>query len=282
MRFELLSSSTRESKYTLSKIDKLPIRESGQYIEQKHSRLAYYSDMFATAMKQWKHRVYLELYAGPGRCLIREGRTESEGSPLKVLDLNFTRFIFIERDEELAEALKKRIQHHPRANSVEIWNGDNFQALEHVDIPKKDALTFSFVDPTGLVEMSLIRKIKEVAPRGDMLINLMDSMGIKMNRFQYKADSGPNCRLTRMLGHDGWKKHLRLSKPEFYRKINFLFKEELRRLHYLTDDFDVKVTLKGSVHLYSLVFAAGHQRALEFWQKAVKGTTPQTDFLDQL
>ena len=48
---------------------------------------------FNQAMKDqvWlHHRLYLKLFAGPGKCLIRESNREDLGSPLKVLEKNFT------------------------------------------------------------------------------------------------------------------------------------------------------------------------------------------------
>ena len=86
-------------------LDGLPVRESGSWIQQKHHPLTYYSEIFNQAMKDqvWlHHRLYLELFAGPGKCLIRESNQEDLGSPLKVLEKNFTDFIFVEINEAAA------------------------------------------------------------------------------------------------------------------------------------------------------------------------------------
>ncbi len=279
----LPSARTIPWKGTVSTLDGLPVRESGEYIDQKHSRLEYYSNMFAGGMKnKWPNRVYLELYAGPGRCKIRETGKEEVGSPLKVLDLNFTRFIFVEREEAHAQALAKRIENHPRVEDVEIWNGDNFQALDQISIPSTRTLTFSFVDPTGLVEINLIKKLKQIAVKGDVLINLMDSMGIKMNWHYYRKSIGSNCKLTRLLGSDEWKEFRDLDSQQANAKIQELFRAKLEALGYLTEEYNVPVMMNGNNQLYRLVFAAGDQLGIKFWRAAVKGTTPQTDFFDQL
>jgi len=77
-----LASADRSAwKYSVSKNDGLPIRDSGAWIETKHKLLTYYSDLFATGMKnRWTNRVYLELFSGPGRCLIRTTNKEDFGS----------------------------------------------------------------------------------------------------------------------------------------------------------------------------------------------------------
>ena len=108
--------------------DGLPLRDSGSWIEEKHRALVYVAEMFATGMKPtankrgWPHRVYLELFAGPGLCHVRETSLETAGSPLKVINHEFTRFIFVDIATPAAQALAKRLAGFPNADKVEIWN----------------------------------------------------------------------------------------------------------------------------------------------------------------
>src|ERR1019366_2339212 len=82
---------------SLAESDGLPARPSGPWIETKHKLLTYYAQLFASGMKfKWKSRVYLELFSGPGKCLIRDTGKEDLGSPLKVIGHEFTKFIFTE------------------------------------------------------------------------------------------------------------------------------------------------------------------------------------------
>src|ERR1039457_4919383 len=114
-----------------SKTDGLPIRDSGVWIEKKHKPLVYYSEIFNRAMKgkPWDERIYFELFAGPGRCFVRETKKEEWGSPLQVLETNFTKFIFVEMNKHAAEALAIRIAGHANACKVEIWCGDCAEAI---------------------------------------------------------------------------------------------------------------------------------------------------------
>lgn len=49
--------------------------------------------MFATGMKnKFDNRVYIELFAGPGRCRFPDA-AEDLGSPLQMIDLEFTKFM---------------------------------------------------------------------------------------------------------------------------------------------------------------------------------------------
>jgi three-Cys-motif partner protein len=120
----LPSADQTEWKDDLAASDSLPIRTSGSWIDTKHRLLAYYADMFSSGMKRWKSRIYLELFSGPGRCLIRTTGEEEPGSPLVVIGHEFTRFIFTEISVPAAQALAKRLEPHPNAALAEIWCGD--------------------------------------------------------------------------------------------------------------------------------------------------------------
>jgi three-Cys-motif partner protein len=158
----------------VSKIDGLPLRDSGIWIERKHTPLVYYSEIFNQAMKDkpWDERIYFELFAGPGRCFVRETKEEQPGSPLQMLDTNFTKYIFVEMNKEAAEALATRIGQHPSASKVEIWCGDCAEAIQKIVIPPR-SLTFTFIDPTriGHAPFKSITTLVSKA-RSDILLNI--------------------------------------------------------------------------------------------------------------
>ncbi len=134
---------------------------------------------------KWPVRVYYELFSGPGKCVIRDTSEEEDGSPLQVLKYDFSRYIFTEMNMVLAKALQTRLASHPKANLCEIWCGDCSEAIDHVSIDP-NALTFTFIDPTGIghAPFSLIEKLNKKT-RVDLLINIQHGMGIKMNMHQY-------------------------------------------------------------------------------------------------
>lgn len=111
----------------------------------------YYGKLFSIGMKNlWKERVYCELFSGPGRCFVRDTSVEDLGSPLKVIDSPFTRFIFVERNLAAARALEERLSPFPNADRAEIWCGDCAEALTKIKFPTDNTLTFAFIDPTGI------------------------------------------------------------------------------------------------------------------------------------
>src|ERR1035441_5275389 len=260
---------------SISVEDGLPVRDSGPWVHTKHRLLAHYAEMFATGMKfKWKSRVYLELFSGPGRCLVRDTGREEAGSPLKVIGHEFTRFIFTERCAAAAEALIKRLEPFDNASLSEVWCGDCSEAIQHICIPR-GSLTFAFIDPTGIghAPFSLIEALHKKT-RCDLLINIQHGMGIKMNIHQYTPEAAEKSALTKFLGNDSWKQVPRHNPREFFRGVLELYKKQLDKLGFRFTGREVLVTNDQNTPLYLLLYASGDPKGKEFWDKAMKGVLP--------
>lgn len=278
---EYLASANRSPwDESMAPSDNLPARPSGPWIDTKHKLLTYYADLFAKGMKnKWASRVYLELFSGPGKCLIRDTRREDLGSPLKVINHEFTKFIFTEMSAPAAEALAQRIEPFENSERTEIWCGDCAEAIPHIRIPK-GSLTFAFIDPTGIghAPFSLIEALHRKT-RCDLLINVQHGMGIKMNVHQYTPDAGDESALTRFLGNDSWKQLPRHNAKEFFRGVLDLYRQQLDKLGFKFTGREVLISNTQGTGLYLLLFASGHPRGQEFWEKAMKGVLdPELDF----
>ncbi|HEY5233603.1 MAG TPA: three-Cys-motif partner protein TcmP [Verrucomicrobiae bacterium] len=255
--------------------DGLPIRDSGAWIETKHKLLTYYAHLFATGMKNfWKSRVYLELFSGPGRCVIRKTGKEDLGSPLKVIEKEFTKFIFTEMSVPAAEALAQRLENFENAANTEIWCGDCADAVKKMQIPA-GSLTLAFIDPTGIghAPFSLIETL-HTKTRCDLLINIQHGMGIKMNIHQYTPDANEESALTKFLGNDSWKKLPRHNARDFFRGVLELYKVQLDKLGFSFVGREVLITNDNNTPLYLLLYASKHPKGKEFWDKAMKGVLP--------
>jgi len=256
----------------LAASDGLPVRDSGPWIETKHGLLSHYAEMFATSMKyKWESRVYLELFSGPGRCVIRGTGKEEVGSPLKVINHEFTQFIFTELNWPGAEALATRLEPFENSCLAEIWCGDCAEAIQHIRIPAR-SLTFAFIDPTGIghAPFSLIEALHQKT-RCDLLINIQYGMGIKMNIHQYTPDADEQSALTRFLGNDHWKKVPQHNPRDFFRGVLDLYKERLDGLGFTFTGREVLIKNQKNTPLYLLLFASKHERGKEFWEKSLRG-----------
>lgn len=264
---------------TVAQCDGLPARPSGPWIDMKHRLLTYYAEMFATGMKNfWEKRVYLELFSGPGKCFIRDTKKEDLGSPLKVINYDFTHFIFTEMQASAATALAERLEPMANAGRAEIWCGDCAEAVQKFNIPS-GALTFAFIDPTGIghAPFSLIQTLHQ-RTRCDLLINIQHAMGIKMNIHQYTPEADDESALTRFLGHDGWKNLPRHNPKDFFVGVLDLYKKQLDGLGYKFTGREVMIPNKQGTALYLLLFASQHARGKDFWGKAMKGVMhPELD-----
>jgi len=276
--FHLLDSADKSPwKDSLSSTDQLPIRDSGAWIDTKHKLLTYYAHLFATGMKNaWKSRVYLELFSGPGRCLIRKTGKEDLGSPLKVIEHEFAKFIFTEMSVAAAESLAQRLEPFENAADTEIWCGDCADAIKQIQIPA-GSLTLAFIDPTGIghAPFSLIETLHRKT-RCDLLINIQHGMGIKMNIHQYTPDADEQSALTKFLGNDSWKQLPRHNPREFFRGVLDLYKEQLHKLGFKRECMgrEILITTDTNTPLYLLLFASKHPKGKEFWEKAMKGVLP--------
>ena len=280
-KFHLLPSADHSSwKESVSSVDGLPIRDSGSWIATKHKLLTYYAHLFASGMKyKWASRVYLELFSGPGRCLIRKTLKEDLGSPLKVIEHEFTKFIFTEMSVPAAEALAKRLEPFNNAQATEIWCGDCAEAIQKIQIPA-GSLTFAFIDPTGIghAPFALIETLHRKT-KCDLLINIQHAMGIKMNIHQYTEDADEQSALTKFLGNDSWKQLPRHNPRDFFRGVLGLYKGQLDNLGFSYVGQEVLISTDQNSPLYLLLFASKHPKGKEFWDKAMKGVLPmELDF----
>lgn len=273
VKFHKLESSDASTwRDPTSTLDALPIRDSGPWIDTKHRLLTYYADLFATGMKfKWKSRVYVELFSGPGMCLVRDTGKEEVGSPLKVIGHEFTKFIFTEISFPAAEALAKRLESYKNAARAEIWCGDCAEAIHRIRIPA-GSLTFAFIDPTGIghAPFSLIEALHQKT-RSDLLINVQYGMGIKMNIHQYTPGANEQSALTKFLGNDSWKQIPRHNPRDFFRGVLDLYKSQLDNLGFHFVGREVLVSNQKNTPLYLLLFASRHERGKEFWDKSLKG-----------
>lgn len=271
-KFHLLDSAKPGlPKETSFACDSLPIRESGSWAQDKHLYLTYYSSIFNAAMQsRWANRVYIEYFSGPGMCQIRGTNQEIQGSALKILEQDFTRFIFIEISTPLAEALRDRIKKHPKRHLVEIWAGDCNDALDRITLPQ-NSLSLAFIDPTRVKHcpFELIEKTRRKSSRIDLLINMPSGMDIKRNIQNYLKQEGPDAHLTRYLNSEEWRSIPGHDPGFFCHKIFSIFEQQLRALDWAYIGKQQQIVRDDGLPLYYLFFASGSSLGKKFWDQTL-------------
>src|SRR5271157_14296 len=251
--------------------DELPVRGSGVWAGEKLYYLERYLDIVSVGMKnRWAGKLYyVDLFAGPGKCLIRETREEIDGSPLIALKFNFAKYFFVESDEKCYRALAARVKVRAPEKDVDIIPGDCNDVIEKIKLPPA-SLALAFIDPTGVSPLAFdtISKLAENR-KVDLIINFHEGMGIRMNLRQYTR-SEANA-LDRFMGTSMWKESYGKSLKSFNQVCSEIAKEylgNLRALGYIAVDSDwVPVKTHQNTLLYYLVFASKHPRGNDLWRK---------------
>lgn len=127
--------------------DGLPARSTGQWVFDKKHYFERYLDIFSRGMgPKWAGKLcYVDLFAGPGRSIVRGSQEEVDGSPIVALDYEFNRYVFVDIPEILS-TLDKRLESHPKHARTALIPGDCNDVITEVlkQLPP-DHLTLAFI-----------------------------------------------------------------------------------------------------------------------------------------
>ena len=263
--------------------DGLPIRTTHAGTFEKLYWWYYYVSITTAALVgrpgKWPHRLtYVDLFAGPGVLISKDGQHRMPGSPMIAAHAvkPFDRMIFCEKNPHLATACEQRLAAWGAAERSVVIAGDCNQVIAQVAsaIPE-DSLTLAFIDPTGLhVHFETLETLTQ--DRGvDLLILFADRMDIVRNVERYAT--GESNKLDQMLGYDSrwrdaWQQLENRSVENICRLFNRIYQQELaRRLDYHEFESEV-VRLPARRGLYTILFASRHPLGRAFWKKSTEKT----------
>jgi three-Cys-motif partner protein len=255
-----------------SAIDGLPVRKSGEWAKRKHHFLKNYCGITTVSMRnKFKNGVvYLDVMAGPGKCKIEETNEEFPGSPMVALDHDFAKYIFIEEEPALANALKQRVANHPKASKIKIIP-ENWISVVRSGRLKFDVATLvvAFVDPTGISQVPLsAMKMLAHNPKIDLLITIQYRLGIVWNAPQYRKSKSGQTALDNFLDDQSWREWESQEPGEFGRLA----------VEHFCDKFQREEGFIGTRHLsipennplYRFTLFSRHPLGESFWLKILK------------
>jgi three-Cys-motif partner protein len=266
----------------------------GSWSAEKYGLITYYANIFSRAMKNSiQHLTYVDLYAGSGRANIKERSEFVDTSALLALKTTppFSSYIFCDINPEKISALKTRADRlFPQAKKTFVQGDARTSASEILRaIPQHKAgfkvLSFCVIDPfnTSSFNFEILEQLGQ--KRMDFMILIPSGMDIGRN-MGYYAEEG-NVGLEKFLGDPEWR-----GKWEEFQKMNrknadFVvdqFCEKMVRLGYQDSRMFLKpIYMTGTKRLlYHLAYFSKHPLGLDFWKKALKGTTHQTSLLEGL
>jgi three-Cys-motif partner protein len=250
------------------------VRASGAYAQEKLVYVAKYQDIFAHGMKnRWPERTYLDLMAGPGRCVDRDSGEEFEGSPMRSLAVPFTRRIFVEGDAVLCDALRRRVGDGPIVIAGDCNAAPVLARVRH-EMP--GGLGLAFIDNLGLnVPLATLETLT-----ADRNIDLMITFQVSdltrnvSNVLEERADPG---RFTAFFGSSDWIRVAMLARErnasasEVATELLEFYATRLNSFGYAHVAHSLRL-MKNSrnVPQYRLLLAGKHEKAVEFFAKIQK------------
>lgn len=252
--------------------DGLPARPSGSWAREKLHYVEKYQQIFALSMKnRFPRRMYIDLLAGPGRCVDDEG--EFKGSALLSRGALFTDRCFIEGDPEMASALRARLG--PDSHDVIEGDANSAPLLDAVRarIPA-GALSLAFVDNLGLtIPFSTIRTLT-AGHKVDLLITVMVSDLTRNQGHALRGEAGHDARFDGFFGSPEWRsvaqqaKHRNKTPAETVADLLGFYEDQFKAIGY--EHFaGARVPMKNSkqAELYRLFLVARSPKAVEFFRK---------------
>lgn len=236
--------------------------------------------IFNGGMKNlWKNRAFVDLLAGPGRCILKHSGEEFDGSPVRALkcDPPFTTVVLVESDPALFAALEARTAIY--APRVQLVAGDCNDPATIATIRKQipfRALTLAFADMLGLdVTFESVRRLTS-GRRIDLAITFQVSDLVR-NVPQVLAGNADGARLDRFFGTGDWRRVVAaaeggaLPTPAIGDALTDFYIQRLATLGYLhVAPLHRLMKNTANAPLYRVVLASKHATGADFFKKIAK------------
>jgi len=238
----------------------------GPWAPEKLYYLGLYCDIFNKGMKnKWPTRIYLDLFSGPGRCVVETSKEEIYGSPITSLncEIPFTHYFFNDNNPNFIEALNSRVSRCDFA-TIKLFNKDCNLAIEDLlkELPDR-ALYFCFIDPLNWeINFTSIQKLTE-GRQMDLLITF--HIG------NIKRDAAdPPQELIDFFPPLNWQElYINANKGNRLNERIFLdaYENGLKKIGYkVTRDHLFMRNVRNTL-LYYLIFASKHEKGAYFFDE---------------
>lgn len=269
--------------------DGLITPDVGFWAERKYRLVQNYASMFASSMKgKWDHLVYVDLFAGAGRSLLRGKNEIVPASPLLALDIQhpFNQYIFCELDEKKLYALKERVGRERGRADVRFLHGDaNWlvdRVLAEMPAPHRGfkVLGFCFADPYNLDNLKF-ESIRRLSKRFfDFLVLIPTGMDAQRN-IQLYAEQ-PQSKLDDFLGTLAWRESWEEARRKGESADLFLtrfFGDQMATLAYQPTEPQETVAIRNEKNspIYRFGFYSRHNLAKRFWREVKKYSDDQLE-----
>lgn len=224
---------------------------------------------------------YLELYAGCGSCICKGTDCSIEDSPLRALKTKtkFAQYIFVARNHQDAENLKRLTAPYNTGNSVEIIVGNciNEKVIQQAfDLILRSASTFVLIDPPGYrrLRWSTIKKLATHSSdwkghKAKLLIIFPLEMALLRNLVRPECEAS----ITRLYGNQQWQEIKKdrldgkIGLSQVRRRLVELFKVGLKGLGY-KHVVDFKPSRLSKTPVYHIILAGDSDSGVNILEDA--------------
>ena len=231
------------------------------HAKEKEFALRNITGIFTQAMKnKWPGKLYyVDLFCGPGRCVIRDSASETEGSPLIAVEAPFTRYYFADADEPSIDALRKRVagldcsrkRVHYYAGIAEETVDEILRELPH---PRR-SLGLAFLDPWAWdFPFEALKRLTR-GRRLDILVNF--NIGYMKRNWRYESPELDSF-LNLPTDHREFFKTRGQGIPDTRTLLDH-YEDELRKIGYEFTADDRPVTNSNNTPLYHLIFGSKNE-----------------------
>lgn len=274
--------------------DGLPMRESGEWVAEKLDYLERYTAIFENSMhgKPWRARHYIDLFAGPGKCVVPKTKQVYLGSPLLALTTPhpFTGYFFVDLEANNIAALRQRSAATLHSDEIHFVVGDANQAVhEIVDRilaidrarlqDKWSSLNLAFLDPAGIdLHWETVAALAKPYAM-DLIIHYPQG---GLNRYMGRAfRAEAPTKVDLFFGGTEWREIYRRCLDRSagcdHRLLMDLYKGKLQTLGYQEVFRDDEVgdeplmrNAEKNAPLYRLLFASKHALGEKFWRAVTR------------
>lgn len=269
--------------------DGLPVQCVGAWAEDKYFFLEAYLNASCEVRRKFadqNNAVFIDLFAGPGKCLIRSEKKEILSGGMRALQRDkapFNELFFFDISRANTEALTKRVNNNPYCHVICGDSNALVPDLVSTLLQKSYRYHFAFIDPFGPDNLKF-STLKELArlERMDMLIHFPIG-AIKRNLPNWKKKI--STILDEFLGTNIWRAKIEgIPSNQIFKILIDVFKEQLKTIGYpekglklVSSEKDiyaglptVSVRNTKDVDLYVLILASKHPLAQKIWTSIIK------------
>lgn len=279
----------KDGNCSIPESDGLPIQCVGSWVEDKYFFLERYLNASCEARRMFADKsnaVFIDLFAGPGKCIIKHEQREIDSGGIRALNRDeapFNEYHYFDISKVNVDALRERIN---RKINPHITCGDSNILINDLTenlLKQHYRYHFAYVDPFGPdgLKFNTLRELAKLN-RMDMLIHFPIG-AIKRNLKKWTKQT--NTILDDFLGTNTWREAIQESPANTVFKILIdVFKEQLKSIGYpekglkmVSSDKDIyaglpTVSVKNikEVDLYVLILASKHELGQKIWSSIIK------------